>query len=74
VIVPRTLTLATIPCSVKVSPLLLDGMSEKEIAVHLDISAHTVHVYAKALHRAFGVRSRSELLSRFVVRPTHIPR
>ncbi len=45
---------------------LLTGASEKEIAVHLGISAHTVHDYVKAIHRELGVRSRGELLSRFI--------
>src|SRR5262245_6954027 len=43
---------------------LLRGMSEKEAALHLGLSPHTVHVYVKALHRAFAVRSRAELISR----------
>jgi DNA-binding CsgD family transcriptional regulator len=52
--------------------LLLKGLSEKEIASELDLSPHTVHVYAKKLYRAFGVRSRAELMSRFVRRPRRI--
>lgn len=43
---------------------LLEGMSEKEVAKRLGVSPHTVHVYVKALHRAFAVRSRAELLTR----------
>ena len=43
---------------------LLEGMSEKEVARQLGLSPHTVHVYVKALHRAFSVRSRAELLTR----------
>jgi DNA-binding CsgD family transcriptional regulator len=42
---------------------LARGQSEKEIAWDLGISPHTVHEYAKALHRHFGVRSRGELLA-----------
>lgn len=45
---------------------LLAGDSEKQIAVRLRISPHTVHVYAKQLHKRFGVASRGELLARFV--------
>lgn len=45
---------------------LLRGLSEKEVAHQLGVSPHTVHVYVKALHRAFGVRSRAELLSRWL--------
>ncbi|MDB5354660.1 MAG: Transcriptional regulator, LuxR family protein [Phycisphaerales bacterium] len=45
---------------------LLAGDAEKEIARHLGVSKHTVHVYVKALYRRFDVNSRGELLSRFV--------
>jgi DNA-binding CsgD family transcriptional regulator len=48
----------------QVLTLLAAGASEKEVAAALALSTHTVHDYAKALHRAFGVRSRSELLAR----------
>lgn len=48
----------------QVLSLLAGGASEKEVAAALCLSTHTVHDYAKALHRAFGVRSRSELLVR----------
>jgi DNA-binding CsgD family transcriptional regulator len=44
--------------------LLAAGASEKEVAAALRISPSTVHDYAKALHRIFGVHSRSELLAR----------
>lgn len=40
------------------------GRSEKQVAADLGISPHTVHEYVKALHRHFGVQSRSELLAR----------
>lgn len=43
---------------------LVAGASEKEIAAQLGISRHTVHDYAKRIYRAFGVRSRGELLAR----------
>ena len=45
---------------------LLAGDSEKEIAVRLRLSPHTVHVYVKSLYRRFGVCSRGELFARFV--------
>jgi DNA-binding CsgD family transcriptional regulator len=45
---------------------LLAGDGEKQIAGHLGLSRHTVHVYIKALYRCFGVNSRGELLARFV--------
>jgi len=45
---------------------MLAGDAEKEIAVHLGVSKHTVHVYVKSLYRHFDVTSRGELLARFV--------
>lgn len=57
--------------SVKLTPrarevltCLVRGDSEKEIAAALALSLHTVHDHVKAIHRAFRVRSRGELLSR----------
>jgi hypothetical protein len=41
---------------------LMAGDSEKQAAVRLGLSRHTVHDYIKALHRRFGVASRAELL------------
>jgi DNA-binding CsgD family transcriptional regulator len=43
---------------------LLEGRSEKEIALRLELSRHTIHNYVKALHQRFGVSSRGELLAR----------
>jgi DNA-binding CsgD family transcriptional regulator len=48
----------------QVLALLSAGASEKEVAAALALSTHTVHDYVKQLHRAFGARSRSELLAR----------
>ena len=42
---------------------LLTGASEKQIALALGISCHTVHQYVKRIYRAFGVRSRAELMA-----------
>ena len=47
---------------------LLAGDSEKQIAIRLGLSRHTVHVYVKGLYRHFQVNSRGELLSKFVNR------
>lgn len=46
--------------------LLQRGSSEKQAAIHMNISPHTVHEYVKQIHRTFGVRSRGELLSKCV--------
>jgi len=43
---------------------LLSGSSEKQIALRLELSRHTIHNYVKALHQRFGVSSRGELLAR----------
>jgi DNA-binding CsgD family transcriptional regulator len=43
---------------------LARGRSEKQLAAEIGLSPHTVHDYVKALHRHFGVQSRSELLAR----------
>ena len=43
--------------------ILLEGKSEKQAAVELDLSHHTVHVYVKVLYKLFGVSSRCELLA-----------
>ena len=43
---------------------LARGHSEKQVAVALRLSPHTVHDYVKALYRHFAVQSRSELLAR----------
>lgn len=43
---------------------LMAGSSEKELAYELNVSPHTVHEHIKAIHRAFGARSRGELFAR----------
>ena len=45
---------------------LLDGASEKQIAKRLELSPHTVHGYVKLIYRHFKVKSRAQLLSRWV--------
>jgi DNA-binding CsgD family transcriptional regulator len=53
---------------------LLDGLSEKQIALKLDLSQHTVHNYVKALHQRFEVNSRGELLAKAgKIRATFLP-
>ncbi len=42
---------------------LAQGASEKELACALGMGAHTAHDHVKAIHRAYGVRSRGELLA-----------
>lgn len=44
------------------------GYSEKQIALALSLSQHTIHVYIKSLYRHFGASSLGELLSRWASR------
>jgi DNA-binding CsgD family transcriptional regulator len=48
---------------------LLKGYAEKEIARRLKISRHTVHSHVREIYRLLNVRSRPELLARFVSPP-----
>jgi len=45
---------------------LLGGLGEKQIASRMRLSQNTVHHHIKAIHRHFGVCSRSELLAKWV--------
>jgi len=45
---------------------LVQGDSERQIALKLKISQHTVHVYVRQLYKRFDVNSRGELLARFI--------
>ena len=47
---------------------LLEGDSDKQVAARLGLGRHTVNQYAKAIFAHFGVRSRAELLARWVRR------
>lgn len=47
---------------------LLDGDSEKQVAVRLGLSGPTVHQYVTALYRHYAVASRAELLARVLRR------
>jgi len=42
---------------------LREGDSEKQVALRLAISRHTVHMHINRLHRLFGVSNRGELLA-----------
>lgn len=50
----------------KVMKHLLEGDSEKQVALKLKLSPHTVHEYVKNLYAELGVCSRGELLAQFV--------
>lgn len=57
------------PAQRRVLTHLLSGLAEKEIAVRLDVSQHTVHNHVKRIYAALRVNSRPELLARFVSSP-----
>jgi DNA-binding CsgD family transcriptional regulator len=46
----------------RVLALLLDGLSEREIAKELGISSHTVHNHIKHIYQKFEVHTRSQLI------------
>jgi DNA-binding NarL/FixJ family response regulator len=39
------------------------GLSEKQCAIELKLSHHTIHGYVKMIYKKFGVHSRSQLLA-----------
>jgi DNA-binding CsgD family transcriptional regulator len=46
---------------------LMEGDSEKQVARHLGVSPHTVHVYVKCLFHTFNVSSRGELMAQILL-------
>ena len=54
--------------------LLLDGLSEKEIAYHLGRTRHTVHAHIRRLYLLHDVNSRAELLAQFIRRRAPHPK
>jgi DNA-binding CsgD family transcriptional regulator len=56
------------PRARQVLACLLEGDGDKQVADRLGIGVHTVNQYTKAVFRHFAVRSRAELLARWVRR------
>jgi DNA-binding CsgD family transcriptional regulator len=56
------------PLARRVLRCFLEGDSDKLAAARLGLTRNTVNGYAKMIHRHFGVRSRAELLARWVRR------
>ena len=48
--------------------LLLEGLSEKQVAAEMGVKLSTAHTYVVQLHKHFDVQSRGELMSYFVKR------
>lgn len=44
---------------------LMQGNAEKEIAVKLNLSRHTVHRYTQTIYKELGLHSRGELLAKY---------
>ena len=44
--------------------LLLEGLSEKQVAARLQISRHIAHDYVKRIYKIAAVSSRAELLAK----------
>lgn len=51
------------PAQRRVYDLFLEGLTEKEVAVRLGLSIHTVHGHAKELYRSLSVSTRGELIA-----------
>jgi DNA-binding CsgD family transcriptional regulator len=47
----------------RVLRLILQGLSEKEVAARLHLSPHTVHTHVKNVYQALQVHSRGELIA-----------
>ena len=52
------------PAESRVLDMVLQGLSEKEMAHKLNLSPHTVHNHIKRIYREFEVHTRAELLVR----------
>jgi DNA-binding CsgD family transcriptional regulator len=52
----------------EVLAVLQAGRSEKEAAIELGLSRHTVHTHVKSIYRRYAVCSRAELLSLWLKR------
>jgi DNA-binding CsgD family transcriptional regulator len=52
----------------RVLDLLLQGLSEKQIAARLHLSSTTIHNHIQAIYRVFKVHTRSELLVRLLAK------
>jgi DNA-binding CsgD family transcriptional regulator len=62
------------PRQQQILTLMIAGDAEKQIAVRLRLSRHTVHNYIRAMYRKIGVGSRAELLAATNPPPIFRPR
>ena len=63
-------SLALTPTENKVAALVALGGTNREVADALFVSVHTVEANLKRIYRKLGVRSRTELASKFPSDPT----
>lgn len=56
------------PAQLRVFGLLIQGLSEKEVAVRLGLSQNTIHHHVSAIYRVAGVTSRAELLAQVLTK------
>jgi DNA-binding NarL/FixJ family response regulator len=49
--------------------LLLEGLSESQIAESMGLSRGTVHKYVTGIYRHFGVSGRAELMALWIPKP-----
>ena len=70
---PQELEQCLTPAEQRVFTRLLGGLSEKQIALKLELSCHTVHNHIKKIYRAYRVNSSRELLARFIATPGEKP-
>jgi DNA-binding CsgD family transcriptional regulator len=57
------------PTEGRVAELVAAGSTNREVADALFLSIHTVEANLKRIYRKLGIRSRTELASRFPSRP-----
>jgi DNA-binding CsgD family transcriptional regulator len=60
------------PTEGRVAELVAAGSTNREVADALFVSVHTVEANLKRIYRKLGIRSRTELASRFPPRPTGV--
>ena len=64
--IPSQLTFKLSPRMRDTLQHLLSGDSEKEVAIKLKLSPHTIHIHVKNLYKRLRVSSRGELMAKFL--------
>jgi DNA-binding CsgD family transcriptional regulator len=54
-------------CEAKVTQLVVQGLSNKEVANIIGVSEKTIKFHLTKTYRKFNIKSRTELMSRFLV-------